>query len=376
MTTIQTGPISDKALLKDFIEAGTFVASRFPKWIPRLELEMRDHLSQKNPYFQTAEVLFLVACNEKGKPEGRLSLQFPKNETGKAHFGFPAATNETTLKALLKEAEKICSNKGCDILEGPYSFSMNDEVGLLVEGFEHPQRLLMNYAPRWYAQILEDNGFSGVKDLLAYDMAAQNDLPEKVGKMTAYAKKTKDIYIRSVQLKNLKSDLRIIQSIFNQAWAKNWGFIPMSEQDLDYMAKTMKPVLDPDLAYIAFIKNKPVAMIVALPNINEAISDLKGRLLPFGWAKLIYRLKIRKLKSSRVLLMGVLPEHQSSIIGSTLSILLIQEVHQSIRDKKMDTIELSWILEDNTSIQKIIKMVGGEITRRYRIYQKDLNKNE
>ena len=144
MTTIHASPVSDKALMRDFIKSGSYVASRFAEWIPRLELEMHDHLSPKNPYFQTAEVLFLVAYDDKGKPEGRLSLQFPKAAPGTGHFGFPAAINKTTLEALLKEAERICRSKGCDILEGPYSFSMNDEVGLLIDGFDRPKRLLMN----------------------------------------------------------------------------------------------------------------------------------------------------------------------------------------------------------------------------------------
>ena len=380
MIQIHRANISDPDMVKDFVRAGSHVAMHTPQWIPRLEMEMRDHLSSKNPYFKTAKCTLIVAYDVRHTPNpiGRISVQTPHNASQTfaspsiAHFGFPAATDRETFHRLLAAAEDIARQAGCRYIAGPYSLSMNDEVGLLVEGYDSSPRLLMNYAPPWMKTTLEDHHYQGIKDLLAYEIGASQDLPPAAVKMTDSASTSARISCRSIDLRNLHRDLGIVRNIFNRAWAKNWGFIPMSNADIHYMAQSMKMILDPDLAHIAFVDDKPAAMIVALPDINEAIRDFDGKLLPLNWIKLIWRLKIKGISSARVVLMGVEPDFQSGVFGSALSLMLISKIHHAIRDKKMETVELSWILEDNTAIKRMIESVGGKESKRYRLFEKDL----
>lgn len=368
--------ITDRKKISDFVKAGTTAAKLCAHWIPRLEMELKNHLSQKNPYFKHAECRFFTAY-ENGRPVGRISAQIdrqnPNTNDGKiGHFGYCAATRPDIFKALLNEAENWLKSKNCNSISGPYSLSINDEPGLLVSGFDKSQRILMNYAPQWMHETLESRDYKGIKDLLAYDLPCLSDLPENAQKMVRHAELSKEIFSRPVRANQLTEDLEIIRGIFNQAWANNWGFIPMSQDDIAYMAHNLKPVIDTDLAHIAFFNDKPAAMIVALPNINEAINGYEGRLFPLNWLNLIWRLKVSGLKSARVVLMGVIPDYQSGIFGSALSLLLISRVHAAIREKNMEVVELSWILEDNMAIRRLIESIGGTITRRYRIYKKHL----
>mgnify|MGYP006273960075 CR=1 FL=1 len=394
MTTILGGPVTDRALIKDFVQAGTCVARNEPAWIPRLEFEMRNHLSQKNPFFRDNDVRFLVAYLH-GKPVGRLSLQIPaarpartsqmdkndendchhrnvthNNSTG--HFGFCAAASPDIFQSLLATGEDWLLDKGCTMVRGPFSLSINDEVGLLVKGTDKKPRLLMNYAPAWMRQTLENESYKKARDLFAYDLETTRDLPERAQKMAGMAVGSDRIESRTIKSRDLLGDLEIIRDIFNRGWAGNWGFVPMTSQDIRYMAHSMSPILDTDLARIGYIDGQPSAMIVALPNLNEAIDDFQGRLFPLNWGRLIWHLKVRGVKSARVLLMGVVPEHHSGILGSALSILLISQIHASLREKGYREVELSWILEDNTPIRKMIESLGGSVTRTYRVFEKPL----
>ena len=368
--------IEDRRMIADFARAGSTAAAAYPCCPPRLEFELKEHLSPKNPYFKTARTRFFVAYDH-NRPVGRISAQIdeqnPHTQNGKiGHFGFCAAREKEVFKALVNEAENWLKQNGCIRISGPYSLSINDEVGLLINGFERAPRIMMNYAPEWMGRTLEESGYNGIKDLLAYDLAASSPLPRAAETMIRHARNSKEISIRPVRLNALHDDLEIIRGIFNRGWAQNWGFIPMEKEDITYMASTIKPILDPDLAHIAFVNGTPAAMIVALPDINDAIEDLNGRLLPFGWARLLWRAKVRKLKSARVLLMGIAPEYQSGVFGSALSLLMISEVFDAVREKNMEVVELSWILEDNEAIKRLIETIGGVVTRRYRIFDKKL----
>lgn len=380
-----------KKIRRDFINLEADLADLYSKdhginaWIPRLRVEMNDHLSLKNPHFQQMEMhgLILASDPETGRALGRIYVQIPSSYSNSfaqrvhrqekiGHFGHVAAQTPDILRAIIEYGRQFLADRGCHIIQGPYSLSMNDEVGLLTKGHDLPPRLLMNYAPEWYQDVLQDTGFAPIKKLLAYDMLARQDIPVSAMRMAKRAADDGDISIRPMAMKDLADDLRIIADIFNAAWANNWGFIPLSDDDLSYMASAMRPILDAGLTRIAYYKGVPAAMIVALPNINEAIADCRGRLLPFGLMRILYRLKIKGLSSARVVFMGVMPSLQGSAIGSALSLYMIAQIHQEMRAKKMQAVELSWILEDNKPMRHMIEMLGGAVTREYTIYECDI----
>ena len=376
--------------LRDFIKTGTEIARHTVHAVPRLELEMKEHLSSKNPYLGQADIWLAVAYDETGKRVGRLSLQIPHKSISRntdntpskkiGHFGFIAAKNKECLTHLLHAGENFLRAQGCTVIRGPYSFSINDEVGLLSEGFHAPPRVMMNYAPAFYKDTLEDMTYRPIKELLAYDLDTGQDIPRRSKKMANMARGDTNITARPIHRKSLTKDLEIIREIFNQAWANNWGFIPLSQDDMQFMAANLKPILKTDLTRIVCVDGKPAAMIVALPDVNEALTRLGGRLWPFGWMRLLYHLKIRQMTTARVLLMGVLPEYQSTAYGSALSLFMIDELRAEISpenkaqnktwNKRMKTVELSWILEDNTPMRRMIEAIGGQISRRYTLYEK------
>ncbi len=340
----------------------------------RLDFEMKEHISTKNPYFDHAQTKFFVAYDEKSdKPIGRISAQINDlSPKGEGHFGYIEAASKEVLGELLATAEQWLESKGVTHVTGPYSLSINDESGLLVEGFNLPPRIMMNYAQEWYAGEIEKSGYKVVKKLLAYDMDITKPLPGAATYMARQAADLEGMSERPVDMKNFNSDIKLIVDIFNDAWSDNWGFLPMTDDEVQAMAHNLKPVIKPELARIAFVDDEAAAMIVALPDINEAVHDLNGKLLPFGFAKFIWRLKVQGLPTARVLLMGVRQKYQQSVYASALSAYLIKSLHEQGGNAGVETMELSWILEDNKPVRRLIEMCGGYVTRQYHMYGKEL----
>lgn len=365
-----------KSLREDFIVAAHHANEQDKAYIPRLNWEMREHLSPKNPFFQHATHQLFVAYLNK-KPVGRISAQIDtlaqrvdKPVTG--HFGFLDAINHEVATALLKEAERWMILRGASEVMGPFSFSINEESGMLIEGFDTAPYIMMNHAPEWLGNAVEQAGYTKAKDLLAFAMNIANPFPKSAQKLANEAEQLAGFHIRPLNLSSLENDVRIVVKIFNEAWKDNWGFIPMTEAEISAMAKNIKPILIPQLGQIIEINGKPAAMILALPNIMEAIADLKGRLFPFAWAKLLYRLKWQGLHSARVLLMGISPQYREGVKGAVLSASLIDRLRKECQARHIKEIEMSWILEDNKAMIRIIEAVGGLAYKRYRIYSKSL----
>jgi hypothetical protein len=247
---------------------------------------------------------------------------------------------------------------------------VNDEVGLLVEGFSTPPYILMGHALPWYGSALEANGYSGAKDLLAYQVRPDFEAPRVMERL---AKRVSDrVKVRSVRRKKLAEDAAIMLDIFNDAWQENWGFVPLAANEWADTVSTLTKLMPDDYIQIAEYDGEPVAFIVALPNLNEAARDLNGRLLPFGWAKLLWRLKVRHPKTARVPLMGVRKSFQHSRLGPTLAFMVIDAVRKALYARGVRDVEMGWILEDNDGMRNIIETIGGEAYKRYRVYQKEL----
>lgn len=371
--------VETKQEFKDFVRVPNVLHANDTQFIAQLGFEREEHLSEENPYFQHANHQYFIAYDN-SQPIGRISAQIDRLTQKErsptiGHFGLIEADNTQTLKCLLSIAENWLKDQGAEIAQGPYSLSINDEAGLLVKGFDTAPYMMMNHAPKWYSQTLEEAGYKKAKDLIAYHMKLDTDIPGSFAYMARQAENDPAISERAINMKNFDAELTTILEIFNDAWANNWGFVPMTNEEVAYTAQNMKLLIKPSMVHIAFIDDKPVAMIVALPNLNEALTGLKGKLMPFGWAKLLWRLKLRGLKTARVLLIGVRKEYQSTPIAGALSALLMRNIYNAARSENMTELEMSWILEDNEPMKRLIQAIGGDPYKHYRIYEKTLTLN-
>ena len=370
-------PVRNRKDLDRFIRVPWTIYADDPCWVAPLLVERKEHLSPKNPYFEHARWQAWVAYRN-GRPVGRISAQVDRLRLDKFRdatglFGFLEATDDpATFRLLLETACGWLREQGMKRVQGPFNLSINDECGLLVEGFDTPPSVMMGHARPYYADRIEALGYSKAKDLLAYRVVLKSiTLPGVMQKLAA--RFSKRISTRPIRRSHLKEDLVTLRDLFNDAWADNWGFTPFTVAEFEHLGKTLAQLIDLDFIQIASLDGEPAAMIVALPNLNEAARDLNGRLLPLGWMKLLWRLKRHKLRTARVTLMGVRRSCQKSRVGVALAQATIDAVHISLIERGFEEAEMSWILEDNADMRNIIESLGGEPYKRYRIYQRDLS---
>jgi GNAT superfamily N-acetyltransferase len=344
-------------------------------WIPPLLLERQEHLSQRNPYFAHARAKFWLAY-QNHTPVGRISAQIDTLHLERYHdstgfFGMIEAEDDAEVfETLFTTAEAWLRDQGMRHVRGPFNLSINEECGLLIDGFEYPPMVMMGHAPRYYAPRLEGLGYCKVKDTLAYRIDA-TFTPPPVMQLIA-ARTAERITVRPLQRSNFKHDISILQDIFNDAWSDNWGYLPFTDAEFAHLAQSLKYLVADDLVQIAEVDGVPAAMIVVFPNVNEAIRDLNGRLFPFGWIKLLWRLKATYPTTARIPLMGVRKRYQRSLLGTALAFMVIDAVRDPGLKRGIQEVELSWILEDNHGMRNILQSLGGTPYKRYRIYQKKL----
>lgn len=347
--------------------------------MPPLLIERKEALSPKhNPYFNHADVALFLAKRD-GRPVGRISAQVDRNflakhGAGTGHFGMiDAIDNSDVFQALTGAAETWLRHQGMRRVIGPFSLSINEEVGLLIDGFDTPPTFMMGYAAPYHGRQIEAAGYRKVKDLLAYRYETASAPSPSVQRMVEKAKSAR-IVMRKMGERPYAEEVRMVLGIYNDAWADNWGSVPFTDDEIAYLGKSMRPILDPKLVWIAEVDGKAAGMVVVFPNINEAIADLDGRLLPFGWAKLLWRLKVRGVKSARVALMGIRREFaRQAVAGSALPFLLVDAMRRSGIGAGYQVAELGWILEDNWPIRRVIEAFGGKVYKTYRLYEKELS---
>ena len=362
--------------LKDFIGLLWPLYQDDPMWVPPLILERRAQLAAKNPYFEHADYSSWIAYRH-NQPVGRISAQIDQLHLdrygdGTGFFGMLEAEDDPeTFQLLMETAEGWLRQKGMRRVAGPYNLSINQELGLLVDGFDTPPVMMMGHARPYYAARIEANGYCKEKDLLAYIINSDFEHPRAMQAIMARAKNR--IRIRSLQKARFNQELRIIRDVFNDAWSQNWGFVPWTNAEFEHLAKDLKMLVEEDLVHIAEADGEPAAFIVALPNINEAIRDLNGRLLPFGWLKLLWRLKVKYPQTGRVPLMGVRSKYHDSMLGAALAFGVIAAVQAAALRHGLQKVELSWILEDNMGMRNILEAISGRVYKTYRIYSKDIS---
>ncbi len=373
---LQIIPVAGRRLLRSFIMLPWTLYVDDPCWVPPLIFERKWHLSAKNPYFEHADFQAWIACRGK-RVVGRISAQVDQLHLQRYHdatgfFGFlEAKDDEETFHALFEVAEEWLRQKGMERISGPFSLSINDECGLLVEGFDSPPPIMLGHALPYYKTRVEEQGFAKEQDLLAYRVATETPQPRHLEMLIK--RSGGQVKVRPMRRDSFNEDLAIIQDIFEDAWSENWGFIPFTPAEFAELGKNLKLLVDADFVRIAEVDGEPAGMMIVFPNLNEMIKDLNGRLLPLGWLKLLWRLKVVGAKSARVPLMGVKRRFQGSRLGVAIALMMISPVHIKARKQGIKEVDMSWILEQNQVMCKIIESVGSTLYKRYRIYQKELN---
>jgi len=374
--SLQVLKLEGKSALNDFIRLPWSLYMDDPMWVPPLLLERRMHLSPKNPYFEHAKFCSWITYRN-DKPVGRISAQIDRlyvdrhqNATG--FFGMlEAEDNSLTFRALLGTAENWLRNQGMQRISGPFNLSINQELGLLVDGFDTPPSVMMGHARPYYAHRIEENGYRKEKDLLAYLIDSNFAPLETIQKIATRAKNR--VHTRPLQKSHFSKELQIIKNIFNDAWSENWGFVPFTDAEFEHLGKDLKFIVNEELICIAEVDGEPAAFLVILPNLNEVIRDLNGRLLPMGWLKMLWRLKVKYPKTARIPLMGVRRRYHDTLLGAALAFAVIRGIQEPGIKLGIREIELSWILEDNKGMRNIIESIKGRVYKTYRTYSKELN---
>ncbi len=367
--------VRGKKDMEAFIRLPWSIYSKDPNWVPPVMQETRMRLSPKNPYFRHADARFWIAFRQ-NRVVGRISAQIDRLHLGRYadSTGFwgmlEAEDSREIFSALLETAEGWLCSRGMKRARGPYNLSVNQECGLLVKGFEFPPSMMMGHASSYYAQRLEELGYVKAKDLIAYSIDKAPDTIRRIEKILG--RQRDQFQTRPLNKKNLSAELDTMFSIFNDAWSENWGYLPFTRQEYMDTGKSMSLLAKPDFIRIAEIQGKPAGFIVLLPNLNEITRDLNGRLLPLGWIKLLWRIRFHRFQSGRILLMGVLKKYQESLAGAAVSLCLIKDVMKEVLKTDINQIELSWILEDNMAMRRIIEALGAKPYKIYRIYEKTL----
>ncbi|TPW29937.1 dATP pyrophosphohydrolase [Pararhizobium mangrovi] len=356
-----------------FIELPGRLMADDANYVAPLKLERRQSLSAKtNPFFNYADVAFWLAF-EDGKPVGRISAQDDRRIPGIGHFGMVMAKDDPAVfAALFDEAEAWLGERGLARVQGPFDLSINEEIGTLVDGFDTPPMLMMGHNPRYTGARIEEQGYGRLKDVHAYLYNADEHTPKWIERVQKRPP-PKNVKLRSLDQKNYDRDLASIVDIFNDAWSGNWGFIPFAKDEMEALAKAMKPLLEADMVPIVEVDGEPVGFGVCLPNLNEATRDLRGRIAPFGWTKLLWRLKVSGVATGRVPLMGFRKKISETALGSLLPFLVMNQIREQAMKRGIRRIEMSWVLEDNMPMRHLGESLsGGKPYKTYRLYKKTL----
>jgi len=365
-------PVTNRRDLMRFIRLPERLYSNQPNWVPPLRSERRRHLSRRrNPFFEHAEAEYLMAWRD-GRPVGRISAhvdhrlnEFQDNRWGLFGF-FECEDDPGAAGALLAEAERWLRARGCDRLVGPFDFSTNHECGMLVEGHDRPPQILEGWHHPYYVGLMDRAGLTQAMDLLKWELnvSDREKVMPVIFELAERLEPDHGIVVRHLDLKHLEAEVERFMSVYNVAWERNWGFVPLTEAELRHMAKEIKPLIDENWAFIAEKDGVTVGAALTVPDFNEVLAKLNGRLLPFGW---ITALRGRKeIGRVRVHALGVRPEYQHTGVAAAF-----YERHFHMASVTPQTGgEMGWILETNVAMNKAMEAMGGRVVKRFRLYEK------
>jgi GNAT superfamily N-acetyltransferase len=373
-------PVHSKGDLKQFIKLPFRLYADEPNWVPPLISERKMHLDRvKNPFFEHADAEYFLAERD-GRVVGRITAQvdfryWEFHDVKWGFFGFFECEDDPEVAAaLLDTAEGWLTAYGCDRMVGPWDFSTNDEGGILIEGHERPGIILMPWSHRHYPALLEGAGLTKAMDLLMWELhiEGRQNVHPAIWEMAAKVETEHGIVCRPMRKKDLQNEVTRFMEVYNAAWEKNWGFVPLTENEVRHYAKTLKPVLSENWAMIAERKDtgETVGAALTLPDFNQVLSKLNGRLLPIGWIKAL--IAQRKIDAVRVFALGVKPEYQHTGVAARF-----YEMHfDSAESTPQKWGEMGWILETNEPMNRAMEGMGGKVVRRYRVYERELAPQE
>ena len=369
--SITISPVESKRDLKEFIKFPWKIYKNDPQWVPPLIAQQKDILNkQKHPFFEHSEADFFLA--KRGKETVGTITTILNNRHNQIHdenvgfFGFFETINDYQVaEKLLDKVMDWAKQKNLDYIRGPENYSQNEICGLLVDGFDTPPVLMMAHNPPYYQNLIEKYGFTKAIDLWAYYMDADTmPMSDRVIRVVQRIKNRSKFTFRTINKKKFKEEVEKVKIIYNKAWEKNWGFVPLTDHEIDHIANELVQIIDEDIVYFAELDGQPVGFSLACPDINQALQKLNGRLFPFGIFKLLYY--ARKIDRLRVIIMGVLPEYRNQGIDAVFYV----DTYQKALEKGYKWGEFSWILENNEPMNTALKNIGAKVYKTYRIYEK------
>ncbi|MGA8744387.1 MAG: GNAT family N-acetyltransferase [Solirubrobacterales bacterium] len=378
MGSVVIRPVRTRGELKQFVKVPFALHRDHPLWVAPLIFERMEFLNrEKNPYFEHAEAEYFIAERD-GEPVGRITAQvdhrWDEFQGGSdAMFGFfETASNSEVASALLGAATEWARSKGRSRILGPMDFTTNDEIGILIEGFERRPMILEPWHPPEYRGLVEAEGFEKAMDVLMWELQF-GDLKEgerfdpAIHAAAERALNEEGITIRNMRKREMAAEVRRFMDVYNDAWGDNWGFVPITDAEVEFQAKNLKQVLDEDWAYMAEKDGEAVGAALTLPDINQVMAKLNGRLLPFGWARFL--LGKRKIDQLRVFALGVKHDYRHTGVAACL---YLKHLETAARPGTIEGGEMGWILESNGPMNRAMEGMGGKVVKRYRVYQRAL----
>lgn len=376
---VEISPVVSADDRRRFVDLAWTLYADDPNWRPPLKSEVQDLIggAQTNPWFLHGKAQFFLA-RKHGQVVGRISAQccdlVQERRPGLGQWGmFECVDDPEVASALIEAAEAWLCAQGMIRAQGPISISIWDEPGLLIEGFDSPPKVMMGHHLPYYRTHIEGAGYERAKDLYAWSVKISDGFPEIVNRIVAAGERNSHIRIRPVDLANFEQEATLILDILNEAWSDNWGYVPLTPAEVAYVGKKLKPIVIDHQVLIAEYDGEPVAFLISIPDINEMTRDLNGRLFPFGWAKLLWRLRKSQAQWFRVPLMGVRHKFQATRTASLLAFMMIEQVRRTAtRLHGAQFAEIGWILEDNGPMLSIAEAIEAHLTKTYRVYERDL----
>ncbi len=363
--------------IDDFLNVVDYIYKSDPAYIRPLDMELKDRLNpKKNPFFEHGEGAIFCAYRN-GWVVGRCTASIDREHLdrygdGVGFFGFlDTVDDEEVARALLARAESWLRGKGMKHARGPLSLNINEETGCLVDGFDTPPYIMMPHHRPYQSTLIEKAGYTKAKDFYAWRYTVGN-LNTRVKRAHAEIKALPEISFRRASMKTLSADVELLVDVFNDAWSDNWGFVPFTRNEVKKMAADFKLLLMPEITCICSIDGEPAAVALAIPNLNELVRDLDGKLFPFGLPRLLWRLKVRGPKSARLILLGIRKKFRNSRKYAPLSAFMYAEMNDGAKSLGIKEGELGWTLEDNGRVNAGITMMGAKLYKTYRVYEKPL----
>ncbi len=364
-----------KSDIDDFIKVPFGIYENNPYWVPQLISESRKFFDKNsNPFFLHSDAKFYVA-RRNGKPVARIAAIHNTrhneiNEENIGFFGFFECPDDQSLaNELFDTAAEHLRSLNLDAVRGPANYSSNDDWGMLANAFDSLPVFQMPYNPEYYLKLTEGYGFEKIKDLLAYHLDDSKNLPDKLRRVAALIKKKHNIKVRKINMNDFDNELLIVRDVYNKAWSRNWGFVPMTEEEILHTADDFKKIVDPNVVLFGFVGDKPAGFSLAMPDLNPLFKKMNGKLFPFGVFQFLWHTKVKRLADGiRLMALGIVPEYQKIGIDAVFYV----DTYDFGTEVGYKWVEMSWILEDNAMMTRAAEMMGGTPYKRYRLFEKKL----